>query len=113
MFSRPVHNAKARLLVGGVLFGTWASCTPMTLSVAPPVTPAMVHAAHGATAEELKEGRRIFAGACTACHNADPVGKYRVAEWRAIIDDDMGARARLDAKARAALLAYISAVAAR
>jgi mono/diheme cytochrome c family protein len=81
----------------------------MTSSVAPPVTPAMVQAAHGVSAETLQHGRRIFAGPCATCHNADPVMRYSVSRWRAIIDDDMGDRARLNSPERSALMAYITA----
>ena len=42
-------------------------------SVAPPVTAAVVGASGGASGATLEEGRRIFAGACTSCHAADPV----------------------------------------
>jgi len=84
-------------------------CTAMTSSVAPPVTSAMAQSAHGVSVETLQHGRRIFSGPCTTCHNADPVAKYSVAEWRVIVDDDMGARARLTAGERSALMAYINA----
>ena len=79
-----------------------------TGSVAPPVTPAMVSAAGGASAATLEEGRRIFAGPCTACHVADPVSRYSLAEWRAAVDE-MAPRTKLDPTRRAALLAYIAA----
>jgi mono/diheme cytochrome c family protein len=90
-----------------------AGCAGMSNSVAPPVTAAMVQSAGGLSAETLQQGRRIFAGPCTSCHTADPVGKYSVAEWRAIVDDDMGDRARLNSAERSALIAYISAAHAR
>jgi mono/diheme cytochrome c family protein len=77
-------------------------------SIAPPVTPAMVSAASGASAEILNEGRRIFAGPCTACHAPDPVSRYSLVEWRAVVDE-MAPRTKLDAGRRGALLAYISA----
>jgi mono/diheme cytochrome c family protein len=72
------------------------------------VTPAMVSAARGVSAETLNEGRRIFAGPCTACHAADPVSKYSLAEWRTAVDE-MAPRAKLDPSRRAALFAYITA----
>jgi hypothetical protein len=76
-------------------------------NVAPPVTPAMT--GHGASLAMLNEGRRVFAGPCTACHTADPVSKHGLAEWHDIVDD-MAPRAKLDLTRRAALLAYITAV---
>ncbi len=78
-------------------------------SVAPPVTAALVSASGGASVATLEEGRRIFAGACTACHSADPVSTYTLAEWHDIVAD-MAPRTKLDETRRAALLAYIAAV---
>ena len=78
-------------------------------NVAPPVTPAMVGAARGISEKTLNAGRTVFAGPCTACHNADPVSRYPFNEWKAIIDDDMAQRAKLDSASRSALLAYIAA----
>ena len=89
----------ATLLLGG--------CAATT-SVAPPVSPAMVGASHGATADTLNGGRRIFTTQCTACHSADPVGKHSVAEWRRIVGD-MSHRAKLNAAQEQALLAYLIA----
>ena len=90
--------------LGALALGGCAALGP----VAPPVTPALVAAAHGASAETLTTGRRIFAGKCTACHTADPVGKYTATEWRGIVSD-MAARTKLDAAQQSALLAYIEA----
>ena len=77
-------------------------------SVAPPVTPALVTASGGKSAVTLAVGRELFAGRCTTCHSADPIGKYSVAKWREIVGD-MSHRAKLDASQLAALLAYITA----
>ena len=77
-------------------------------SVAPPVTPALLAASRGASEATLNAGREVFAGACTSCHAADPVGKHSTAKWGGIVAD-MAPRAKLDASERAALLAYISA----
>lgn len=78
-------------------------------TIAPPVTPALVGASRGAAAGTLEEGRRIFTGACTACHAADPVTKYSASEWRGIVAD-MSARTKLSSSREAALLAYLTAV---
>jgi mono/diheme cytochrome c family protein len=80
-----------------------------TIGVAPPVTPALVAAGRGATEATLNTGREAFAGACTSCHTADPVGRHSMTKWREIVDD-MAPRAKLDSAERTALLAYISAV---
>ena len=77
-------------------------------NIAPAVTPAMVSASRGASAETLNEGRRIFAGPCTTCHAPDPVSKYSLTEWHAAVDE-MAPRTKLNAERRAALLAYIAA----
>jgi cytochrome c5 len=77
--------------------------------IAPPVSARMMALAPGVAAETLSKGRRVFAGPCTACHHADPVGRYSLSEWQAIIDDDMAQRAKLDAASKAALIAYIAA----
>ena len=79
-----------------------------TQTVAPPVTSAMIGASHGATAATLEEGRRIFTGACTACHSASPVEKHAPEEWRSIVAQ-MAPRAKLDAARQSALLAYLAA----
>ena len=77
-------------------------------SVAPPVTPALISASGGKSTATLAVGREIFAGRCTSCHTADPIGKYSIAKWREIVAD-MSHRAKLDASQEAALLAYITA----
>ena len=78
------------------------------VSVAPPVTPALVAASGGKSATTLALGREMFAGRCTTCHAADPTGKYSVTRWREIVGD-MAHRAKLDPSQEAALLAYITA----
>ncbi len=77
-------------------------------TIAPPVTPAMAVAAHGASVETLNEGRRIFVGPCASCHAPDPLEKRSLGEWRAAVDE-MAPRAKLDVNRRTALLAYITA----
>lgn len=86
---------------------TLAGCANLA-NVAPSVTPAMVGASGGATAETLTTGRRIFTTQCTSCHNADPVAKHSFAEWRRIVGE-MSARAKLSGAEEAALLAYLQA----
>lgn len=80
-------------------------------TIAPPVTPALVRASRGVPAGILEEGRRIFTGACTACHAADPVAKHSASEWRTIVAD-MAVRTKLSPSREAALLAYLTAVCA-
>lgn len=83
-----------------------------TGNVAPPVTPAIVAASHGASPTTLENGRQIFTGRCTACHPAAPMDKHTSAQWRTIVAD-MSQRARLDEAQRTALLAYIEAARAQ
>ena len=68
----------------------------------------MSAAAGGASIATLESGRRTFATQCTACHNANPVGKYSAAQWRKIVAD-MSLRAKLNAGQEQALLAYVIA----
>lgn len=77
--------------------------------VAPPVTPAIVAAARGTPEETLRLGRQLYAGPCTSCHRADPIGTHTVAEWKEILPD-MAERAEFDASRRAAVTAYVLAV---
>jgi cytochrome c5 len=85
-----------------------AAC--QTVSFVPPVTPALVSAGEkaGATAADLEAGRRLYGGKCTACHSAEPIGRYSVGEWPGIIAD-MAGRAKLNAAEREQLRDYIFA----
>ena len=85
----------------------WTACVSFD-QVAPPVTPAMVAASGGANARTLGRGRDVYAGACTACHSAQPVRKYTMVRWREIVGD-MAERSELPESDRSALLAYLSA----
>jgi mono/diheme cytochrome c family protein len=78
-------------------------------TVAPAVTPAMVAASHGATAETLNAGRRVFATQCTSCHSADPISSRSLPQWREVVSE-MRTRAKLSPAQEAALLTYIAAV---
>ena len=83
-----------------------AGCASLE-NAAPPVTPALL-ATGGGSLQTLEEGRRIFTGACVACHSAEPVGKHSSAEWRSIVAE-MAPRAKLTPARQSALLAYILA----
>lgn len=86
----------------------WTACARFD-QLAPPVTPAMVAASTGGTARLLGRGREVYAGACTACHAAEPIGKYTSVRWREIVGD-MAERSELANSDRSALLAYLWAV---
>ena len=85
-----------------------ALCACTTLSVAPPISPALVAAGGGHSPAVLAIGRELFTGRCTACHTADPPAKYTIGEWREIVGD-MAHRAKLSVEQQSALLSYIAA----
>jgi mono/diheme cytochrome c family protein len=95
-----------RILAGFCATFVLGGCAVST--VAPPVSPAMVAGSGGRSADQLNQGRALFAGRCTACHSADPVTAYSAAEWIRIVDD-MADRSNLRPGEREALLAYIHA----
>lgn len=101
--------SRVRRIQGCFVFAALAlsGCASLE-TIAPPVTPGLVGASRGAAVGTLEEGRRIFTGACTACHAADPVKKYSVSEWRGIVAD-MSARTKLTPARESALLAYLTA----
>ena len=86
----------------------WSGCGTINSSVAPPVTAAMIAVSGGASAQALERGREVYAGPCTSCHAADPVGKYTMVRWREIVGD-MAERTELNASDKSALLAYLTA----
>ena len=90
-----------------LLFALLAGCQSFD-ETAPRVTPALVARGGGATRGTLIHGREIYGGACTACHNAEPVAKYPLLRWREIVGD-MAERAELERADRTALLAYLTA----
>jgi uncharacterized membrane protein len=110
-FASVSRKGHAAAECAGLLMATaLAAGCAISENVAPAVNPAMIEVGvtSGVSAETLKAGRTVFAGPCTACHSADPVTRYSLGEWRAIIEDDMARRAKLDGTARFALLAYIA-----
>lgn len=76
--------------------------------VAPPVTPAMLANARGASADVLNLGRDLYGGRCTNCHSPDPISKYSLPRWHEIAEE-MAPKAKLRSDEKAALLAYIEA----
>ena len=52
------------------------------------------------------QGRKIYYGRCTACHNPEPVNYYTLAEWDALLPE-MSEDAKLDAQQQKALRAFI------
>ncbi len=98
-------------VVCSTLFCMLAGCAMLGSSegvVAPAVTPAMLGSAGGVSFEKLNEGRKIFAGPCISCHQADPIQRYSLPEWEKVVDK-MAGRAKLDESRRTVLLAYLRA----
>lgn len=59
------------------------------------------------SADSLKvQGRKIYYGRCTACHNPEPVNYYTLAEWDALLPE-MSEDAKLDLQQQKALRAFI------
>lgn len=106
--AKPILAASGAFCALAALF--LSSCATGTggAAVAPPVTPALVAASHGASQASLEEGRRIFFGPCASCHAPDPVSKYTLARWEAIVAD-MAPKAKLKPPRHDALLAYLRA----
>lgn len=52
------------------------------------------------------QGRKIYYGRCTACHQPEPVEYYTLAEWDALLPE-MSEDAKLNAQQQKALRAFI------
>lgn len=65
-------------------------------------------AKRGFTPPELAAGRQIYFTKCTACHSAEPIGRYSMTEWNEIIPD-MSKRTRLTEAERGQLTSYVVA----
>ncbi|MCX5660525.1 MAG: hypothetical protein NTW19_12500 [Planctomycetota bacterium] len=85
-----------------------AACRSME-QVVPPVGPAMLSSAQGASAEALTRGRGIYLDACIRCHVAEAIGDYGLERWRAKILPDMSRRAKLSPQQTAELTSYVLA----
>lgn len=42
---------------------------------------------HGATLNELQNGRRLLAMRCTNCHSLEPISSRTPSEWREVVAD--------------------------
>jgi mono/diheme cytochrome c family protein len=58
----------------------------------------------------LEHGRLIYTTRCTACHNAERVGRWSPSEWAGIISR-MAVEARLNDAQERAVRAYVMALA--
>jgi mono/diheme cytochrome c family protein len=75
-------------------------------TVAPPVSQVV---ATRTPLSQLEAGRRIYLGKCTACHAAEPIRNYTIAQWDPIMVE-MAEETNLTAEEDAAVRAYIRAV---
>lgn len=109
-----VPQARKRALL------TWMAATALAASLlaaacmsleraAPPVTPAMVHAAPApATLTDLEAGRQVYLSKCLGCHAVEPVAKHSLQAWPRIVAS-MSKRSKLTSQQEQQLLAYLLA----
>ena len=64
--------------------------------------------ANGGADSLQAQGRKIYYGRCTACHQPEPVEYYTLAEWDALLPE-MSEDAKLNAQQQQALRAFIVA----
>ncbi|MBF5046476.1 hypothetical protein FGE12_28945 [Aggregicoccus sp. 17bor-14] len=76
----------------------------------PEPTEALAAHVPGTSVAELGEGRRLFVGRCSGCHNLPDPKAYRADEWPAQVSE-MGARARLSAEQQQLVAHYLQAAA--
>lgn len=84
-----------------------AGCATSSLTL-PPVSPALfVHGgANHASAQQLNDGRKLFASRCIDCHTLPPVGKFTRDEWPILVRQ-MSVRADLTAGEEQSIIAYL------
>lgn len=99
-----------RLLFGGGVGITFTLAGCLTIEqMAPPVGPEFSSiGTNGATRAVLEGGREVYLSDCTRCHSIEPINRYSIDRWRAIIER-MGPQSKLDVSRTAALQAYILA----
>lgn len=54
----------------------------------------------------LQQGRILYLTKCTACHRAEPIGKYSLADWREILPD-MSEESKFNARDEKAVSLYV------
>ncbi len=74
-----------------------SGCANLSLDViAPPVS----------SSPQLERGRLLYVTKCTACHAAEPVRNYSLADWSKIVPD-MAKESKLNEQDTAAVGAYV------
>ena len=73
--------------------------------------PTALHASHvpGVSVAQLSEGRRVYVARCGGCHNLYSPDRYGEAAWERAVDK-MAPKAKLTARQREDVLAYLLAV---
>ena len=87
---------------------TFAGCLTIE-QMAPPVGPEFSRTGtNGVTLAVLERGREVYLSDCTRCHSVEPIDRYSIDRWHAIIER-MGPQSKLDESRTAALQAYVVA----
>jgi hypothetical protein len=75
---------------------------------APPVTPALLTAAHSSgPLAALEEGRKLYTSRCTECHDLELMDSRSVSGWEKAVGG-MAGRAKLTDPEKARILEYIT-----
>ena len=99
-----------RLLFVGCVAIAFSMAGCLTIEqMAPPVGPEfLTMGTNGVTHAVLERGSEVYLADCTRCHSVEPINRYSIERWRAIIER-MGPESKLDESRTAALEAYILA----
>jgi hypothetical protein len=75
---------------------------------APPVTPALLTAAHVQTTQAIaEEGRKLYTARCTECHDLELIDSRSISGWEKAVAG-MSGRAHLDDTQKARIMEYIT-----
>lgn len=98
------------LLFAGAVIITLILAGCLTIEqMAPPVGPEFSRIERsGVPLAFLERGREVYLSDCTRCHSVEPIDRYSIDRWRAIIER-MGPQSKLDDSRTAALQAYVLA----
>jgi hypothetical protein len=75
---------------------------------APPVTPALLTAAHVQTTPAIaEEGRKLYTSRCTECHDLELIDSRSISGWEKMVGG-MSGRAHLDDTQKARIMEYLT-----
>ncbi|MAX23990.1 MAG: hypothetical protein CMJ19_05745 [Phycisphaeraceae bacterium] len=87
-----------------------SACTDNLITRFPPPDVALLQQAQQAdpaiTMADLDHGRKLYLTNCTACHSAEPIGRYSLSDWQVILPD-MSAESKFNAKQGRDVSAYV------